>query len=285
MRTKIIGMLLLLILGFCGCSSRHSDLNSPVETLTVPEKRLLAVTNGESFWAITNMLGIAARHEFTVHETNGNYTLVSCYYAGGDDALWLVFHDKTLMKIIEPFSFPELLETYPYQGTTATRIKSWDIDDPGINQRVQKVIDAPALTPDKIANKVNSSAESQTTASRSGNLIPAIFLSGILGKMAPQVANDYVINEDLLERYNGCAAKIGMDTNAIEKLYGKPLRVFTVKDGGMARIYAYGEMRELQVNPQLVFRGLAVVSDVKGQVTAVYSGGFFSAAWKSNSAR
>ena len=54
------------------------------EKLTVSEKTLLAITNGESFETITNSLGIAARLEFAVAEKNGSYTLISCYFASGD---------------------------------------------------------------------------------------------------------------------------------------------------------------------------------------------------------
>jgi hypothetical protein len=278
MRNKHIAILLLAVLGLCGCSSRHSNLDSTIKRLTVPEKTLLAITNGVSFEAITNTFGIAARLEFTCAETNGNYTLISCYFAGGDNALWLVFHDKALMKIIEPFSFPELLETYPYQGTTATRIKSWDIDDPGINDRVKKVIDAPALTHEEVAAELRPYTNADPSSSSS--VTPVFLFSGILGKEAPQIEKDYAINESLLDRYNGCSANIGMDTNEVEKLYGKPLRVFATKSGEIVRIYRYGETRELQVNPQLVFRGLAIVSDAKGQVTAIYSNGFFDDKWK-----
>ena len=277
MRIKPIGILLLAVLGLCGCSSRYSHLDSMIKSLTVPEKTLLAITNGESFEAIRNALGIAARLEFTVTETNGNYTLVSCYFEGGDNALWLVFHDKSLMKTIEPFSFPELLETYPYQGTTATRIKSWDIDDPGVNGRVKKVIDAPALTHEEIAAELRPATN--TSSGSSWNVFPAFLLSGYLWKAAPQIEKDYATNESLLERYDGCSANIGMDTNEVAKLYGKPLRVFTTKNGETARIYGYAGSRELQVNPQLVFRGLAIVSDAKGQVVAIYGNGFFNDEW------
>ena len=268
----------LAAIALMGCSSRHSQLDSMVKRLTVPETTLLAITNGESFEAITNTMGIAARHEFTVAEANGSYTLISCYFAGGDNALWLVFHDKTLLKIIEPFSFPELLETYPYQGTTATRIKSWNIDDPGINDRVKKIIGAPALTHEKIAAELRPDA--YTTSGSSWSIIPAFLLSGTLAKMAPQIEKDYAINESLLESYDGCSANIGMDTNEIEKLYGKPLRSFSTKNGETARIYGFGGNRELQVNPQLAFTGMAVVTDTNGHVTAVYSHAFFNDEWK-----
>jgi hypothetical protein len=275
---KIIQLVLLTIFIFCGCSSRHSHLDSMVKNLTVPEKTLLAITNGESLVTITGNLGIAARHVFTAAETNGNYTLISCYFSGGDNFLWFLFHDKTLIKVIAPFSFPKLVETYPYEGTTASRIKSWDIDDPGIAGRITKLIDAPALTRDQIIDYLRPDTN---TTSRSWNVFPAFILSGFLWKAASQIEKDYETNESLLEHYDGCQANLGMSADDVEKLYGKPLRVFVTKNGETARIYGYGETRELQVNPQLVFAGMAIVCNTNGHVTAIYSGyPFFNDGWK-----
>jgi hypothetical protein len=248
-----------------------------VKRLTVPEKTLLAITNGSSLDAVKNKLGIAARHEFTVAETNGNYTLITCYFSGGDNALWLLFRDKILIKVIAPFSFPELVETYPYQGTTASRTKSWDIDGPVIAGINAKVIDAPALTHDEILNalKPYNGAGMEPL-----NILPAFLLTGSADKWASRIEKDYEINEELSKRYDGCQANLGMSAEDIEKLYGKPLRVFVTKNGETARIYGYGENRELQVNPQLVFTGMAVVTDAKGHVTAIYSHEFFNDEWK-----
>jgi len=253
-----------------------------VKRLTVPEKTLLAITNGESLDTVRSTVGIAARPEFTVAETNGSYTLISCYFSGGDNALWLLFHDQSLFKIIEPFSFPELVETYPYQGTTASRTKSWDINDPGIAGRITKVIDAPALTHDQILNdlKPYSGAGMEPL-----NILPAFLLAGLpagsADKWMSQIEKDYEINEKLFKLYDGCRANLGMSNQDVEVLYGKPLRVITTKNGETARIYGESvESRELQVNPQLAFTGMAVVSDANGRVIAVYSHVFFNDEWK-----
>jgi hypothetical protein len=72
-----------------------------------------------------------------------------------------------------------------------------------------------------------------------------------------------------------------MSNQDVEVLYGKPLRVITTKNGETARIYGESvESRELQVNPQLAFTGMAVVSDANGRVIAVYSHVFFNDEWK-----
>jgi len=247
--------------------------------LTVSEKTFLTITNGETLDTITNVFGLAARHVFTVAEADGNYILINCFVPDADGpSFWLLFRNKILVKTIKPFSFPELLETYPYEGTTATRIKSWDIDDPGIVGRIRTIIDAPAMTHDQVIDDLRPC---KNTTSGSWNVFPAFLLSGFLWKAAPQIEKDYETNEELLKHYDGCQINLGVSADDIEKLYGKPLRVFTTKNGETARIYGYGETRELQVNPLLAFAGLAIVSDASGHVTAIYSGfPFFNEEWK-----
>jgi len=259
-----------------GCTSRYRHINSMVKRLTVPEKTFLAITNGTSLDMVRNTFGIAASHSFTVAETGGNYTLISCFVRNADGpSFWLLFRDKMLFKIIKPFSFPELIETYPYRGTTATRAKSWDIDDPAINGSITKIIDASALTRDEIVNdlKPYSGAGMEPL-----NILPAFLLSGYLWRGLPQLEKGYEINEELSKRYDGCRANLGMNTEDIEKLYGKPLRIFTTKNGETARIY--GDTRYLDINSLIAFTGMAVVSDSKGHVTAIYSNGFFNDEWK-----
>jgi hypothetical protein len=274
---KIIQMVLLNAFVLCGCSSRNSDIDSMVKKLTVSEKTFLAITNGESFEAATNILGIAARLEFMAAETNGNYTLINCFVPDADGpSFWLLFRDKKLFKIIKPFSFPEQMETYPYEGTTASRIKSWDIDDPGITQRIRKVIDAPNITHDDIINDLRPNTN---TTSGSWNVFPAFILSGWFWKVGPKIEKDYKANEQLLEHYYGCQANLGLSAEDVEKLYGKPLRVFSTKNGETARIY--GDTRHLEfMNSLLSFIGLAIVTDAKGRVTAIYSDWFFNEEWK-----
>lgn len=276
MRLKNIGILLMTAFSLCGCSARYSHIDSMVKRLTVPEKTFLTITNGLSLDVMRSTLGIAARHEFTITESNANYTLVSCFVPDADGPnFWLLFRDKTMIKIIQPFSFPELLETYPYQGTTASRVKSWDIDDAGIMGRVRKIIDAPELTHDELLNALKPY---NGKGMQPLNILPAFLLTGYAKRMAPQIEKGYEINEELSKRYDGCQANLGMSTEDIEKLYGKPLRVFTTKNGQTARIY--GDTRYLEINSLLAFGGMAVVSDAKGQVTAIYSHQFFNDEWK-----
>jgi hypothetical protein len=174
-----------------------------------------------------------------------------------------------------------MLETYPYEGTTASRPKSWDVDDPGIEGRIRRIIRSQAVTHDQIEAELNSFEIRSQRRSPSSfwSFIPALLLSGIMSKAVPVIDHDYQTNVGLVERYDGTAIDIGADEKDVERIYGEPLRKFKTKDGGTAWIYAYGEERPLQVNPLLRFGGLAVVCNPQGKVAAVYSNGFFCDAW------
>jgi len=280
MRFRTINTLLLSVaFTVCGCFSHDNNLKSTVKRLTVSEQTFLAITNGLSLDVVVDTLGISAFHSFTVAGTNGTHTLISCHTAGDLSVFWLLFRDKRLIKIIVPFTLPGYLEKYPYQGTTATRIKPWAIDDVVIMEWVKEIVDAPALSHEQMKDylKPYSGVSSHPNIF---SILPAFILSGIAEKMAPQIEKDYKINEELATRYNGCLANLGMDTEDVEKLFGKPLRVFTTKNKQTVRIYGYGDNRELQVNPQLAFNGMAVVNDTNGHVMAIYSHEFFNAKWK-----
>jgi len=136
MRFRTINTLLLSVaFTVCGCFSHDNNLKSTVKRLTVSEQTFLAITNGLSLDVVVDTLGISAFHSFTVAGTNGTHTLISCHTAGDLSVFWLLFRDKRLIKIIVPFTLPGYLEKYPYQGTTATRIKPWAIDDVVIMDR------------------------------------------------------------------------------------------------------------------------------------------------------
>jgi hypothetical protein len=274
---------LLMLLSFCGCSKHQSpseDIDLIVKRLVVPEKYVLAITNGSSLLAVKNALGTAVFHEFTIAETNGDYTLMGCRVSPEDSSdLWLLFHSNILTKIIEPTSAE--VEKYPYQGTTATRIRRWDIDDIG---RITKIIESPALTREQIVAEVekldstNHKVGRTTVGDEMGNMVWASVIRDFNAKMAPRMKKDYEINQELLKRYDGSLVVVGMETDEVVKLYGKPQRVFSTKH--METVRVFGDDRELEVNPAHLFSWVAVVFDAQGRVTSVCSRDFFCDDWK-----
>jgi hypothetical protein len=279
MQLRKIGALFaiaLILFTFCVCSKHSSqlqDIDSMVNKLAVPDNTILAITNGSSLEAIRNALGSAARHEFTIRTTNGEYTLISCLVFAGDGVnFWLLFHNTRLAKIIWPLS-PEM-ETYPYRGTTASRIKSWNIED---TDKIKKTIGSSGLTDDQIQVLLDDTRRADQTAGKSGN-IPSAVLSGFDQLMAPRMKDDYTLNQQLRNQYDGCRVNLGMDVQEVEKLFGKPLRVFHTESGKTVRVY--GDSRDLQVNPAYVFSCIAVVFDAHEAVASIYSHEFFNDDWK-----
>lgn len=269
MRIKIL--ILWALLFAVACSFAATRISSIAKNLVVPEKTFLTITNGTSLEAVRAKLGIAARHEFTILETAGNYILINCLVGNGT-SFDLLFRDKSLIKIIRPPSFPELKETYLFRGTPATRMRDWDIGE--TPKLVSKAMSAPALTHDQIITYLKPD---EGLKSKRGNVLPAFLATDFFSKMAPRIKKDYQTNQELLERFDGCRAEIGMHVDAVDKVYGKPLRVLSMAGAQTARIY--GEDSKLEINPMYRFSNVAVVFDARGQAKAIYSHGFFCEGW------
>jgi len=281
----------------CGCISNYGQsrvIDSLVKKLTVSKETFLTITNGSPLEAVTNILGIAARHEFTVSENKTNYTLIDCLECpngkvGDDNDIYLLFRDNILVKMMRPVSFPELRETYPYEGTTATRAKPWDIGE--TPRLVRKTIDAPALTQSEMVDYLKPyDGKGMQHASIAENVFLAGAFAGVTVLTAgyplwtwqqgnKELKNDYETNEVFLKLYDGCRASLGMSVDKVDALYGKPLRVLPMKNGQSARIY--GDSRDFEnFNPGEQFSCVAVVFNPRGNVTAIYSSGYFCDEWK-----
>jgi hypothetical protein len=278
---------------FCGCISTYGqsrEIESLVKKLTVSKKTFLTITNGSSLDAVTNILGFAARHEFTVSEKKTNYTLIDCRECPNgnvddDNDIYLLFRDNILVKMMRPVSFPELRETYKYSLTAATRAKPWDIGE--TPRLVRKTINAPALTQSEMVDYLkpyDGKGMEQPNIAEDIMFAGVVALAGPVGwsnmhKDEKELKNDYETNEMFLKLYDGCRASLGMSLEKVDALYGKPLRVLPMKNRQTARIY--GDSREFEnFNPGEQFSCVAVVFNPRGNVTAIYSDGYFCDDWK-----
>ena len=271
MQRKILRFATIATIGFCGCISTYSQNASMEKKLVVPEKTFLEITNGSSLDAVRSTLGIAAHHEFTVSERKINYTLIDCSVCSSgniDDVedFWLLFQDKTLVKKLVP-----------------TRPKPANITE--MSKLVRKTINAPAATESQMVDYLkpyDGKGKDSTSASATILTAGAMALTGGLSKMqqnTKQLENDYETNEMFLKLYDGCRAGLGMSVTEIDALFGKPLRVLSMKNRQTARIY--GDNRNLEnIKPWLLFSCVAVVFDAQGNVAAIYSDDFFSDEWK-----
>jgi hypothetical protein len=180
MKIRHPSIILLAIFGFCGCSPHAGQsIESMEKALIVPAKTFLAVTNGMSLSAVRDTFGIAARHEFTASSDEREYILISCL-VGMDDNIddslpfCMLFRDNILIKLISPV--PAELEEYPYEETTATRVKPWDIED---TKRVMESINAPALTHAQIIDDLRPY---KGPGMERMSVLPAFLLTGYFGK-------------------------------------------------------------------------------------------------------
>jgi hypothetical protein len=274
--------LVLMCLALTGCSKRNTSLDE-ISRITQPliasKETFLAITNGSAFEMVTNALKDGIFHEFTASEPDGEYMVLGCRTSDDFPDFWLLFLNNKLSKIIGPVA-PEM-EFYPYQGTTASRVKSWDIGD---TIRIRKTLNSQVPTREQILSVLSTTDRQNITDARSvgdlvGGVIWASKMRNFNEAMALRVEKDYKINEELLKRYDGCRVKIGMDAKEVAKVYGEPLRMFPTKTEGLVRIF--GDERSLEVSPKFLFSCVAVVFDSGERVTAVYSHDFFNDDWKS----
>jgi hypothetical protein len=250
-----------------------------IRKVLVSDKTILAIKKGAFLDEVKNVLGIAARHEFTVSLPNGTYTLISCLGTDPDgNRFWFLFHDQVLEKMIYPLPPPS--ERVPYEGTTATRGKSWDIDD---QTRIINTIAGPALTQDQVAADLKPyDGKGESWSVVPAALIVAVLTAGpIQFRYMDYIRDEYKVNFDYLSRYDGCKASLGMSGEQIEAMFGKPLRVFYGKNGEIVRIY--GRTRVFDLNWSYRFSGLAIVIDTQDHVTAVYGDQFFDDSWAGRS--
>jgi hypothetical protein len=252
-----------------------------IKRVLVSDRTILAIKQGTSLDEARKTLGIAARHEFTVSQPDGTYTLISCLGPDPDGTHFLyLFHNQAMEKMI---SFPRAeLERFPYRGTTASRIKPWAVDD---QTRIIKAIAAPAWSQTDIIRALKPNP--YTGPGESWDLVPAALFVGIATAGPIQFRfmnyerNEYRVNFDYLSRYDGCKASLGMSGEEVEAMFGKPLRVFSGKDGEIVRIF--GRTKIFEVNTSCAFSGMAIVIDAQDRVIAVYRDGFFNHNWAGRS--
>lgn len=238
-----------------------------ISYLYADKARFLTVTNGMSLANVMAVVGGTARHGFTVQEDGAIHVLVSYDFDNGVN-LSLVFRDGRLSKIIQPQGCPELLERYPYKGTTATRTLPWTIDQ-AYSLIAVRALETPPLSAETVRNKL---AYSHTGEPQ----FPSWLVKGLVSQMAPRMKQDYATNRKLIENYNGLRVQLGMTPRQVEDTLGRPLHITQRSEEETVGIY--GQNVELAVNPLLVYSCVAVVFR-EGKAARVFSRGTFCKDW------
>lgn len=269
-----VALYIFLICFGCSCSFENkTDIELLVNKLCVSKETFLKIKIGASLTEVKKIFGRAERHEFTVSVSykNGEYALIGCCVDIGQGInQWLLFRNDILINF--PAWVPCDMEEVPYEGTTWRRRKSWNIED---MTRVEKVIAAPTRTLDEIRAYFNSVQPNERTKGEPAKIMLPFWLYA--KTMGAKIKKDYQTNWELLGRYDGYLAKIGMTIKEVDKLYGKPLRSFSTKDGCLVRIY--GDTRHLEIDPQYKFSCIAVIFDTHGRVTKIFSHSFLNDEW------
>jgi hypothetical protein len=268
---------LITVVVLCGCHPETESLrtaNSMTTPLAISTKLFLTITNGSSLNHVRNLCGTVARHEFTVLRNDSQFTLVSCYVCTDKKiedscSFYFLFRNDVLEKVQDLDSEPP--ERIPYQGTTMTRTKPWNIED---TTEITKAINAPPLSQTQIAHLLHPD---KVTNSHPLNVLPAFLATGFFDKILPKIRQAYKTNEILLQRYDGCRVSIGMNVGNVEVQFGTPTHIFLTKSGFTVRVY--GSEEELDVNPMFQYSPVAVLFDDRGLAKAVYSDAFFCDQW------
>ena len=275
------GLLAALICSGTSCTVKNT---TDVETLRkiqfVDEETFLSITNGTSLADVKMKLGPAVRHQFTSVQEGHTWTLIRCFLHTGDEESYtfyqLLFRDDALLKTIGWIQMER--EVYPYQGTTATRSKAWDIED---SKYVRKAIEAPAVAPEQIRTKLKDARETMEAHKGEGN-IPRVVGYLFAHAFHAKTKKGYPVNEELRRRFDGCRVSIGMTTNEVQALYGDPLHTVVTKNGLTAQVYGDDRYLGNAVDSFLLLPYLAVVFIPEGRVVAVYSDLFFCKDWYPN---
>ena len=229
-----------------------------------------------------DLLGTAGLHEFTYRKDNRTYVLTT-YYAGmgSEPKSAIHFHglyrDDSLLRVLR--SLPKNLERYAYRGTTASRQKTWPVED---ESRIHEILSLPGLSGREVSAVIDQYLQ---PLPQSEPQIPP-FLVHSLATMtgySARIAKGYERNRELLHRFDGHRIELGMSRAKVDALLGDPAHVEAITPTLSLSIYAiklYGDAPDerLEINPLYQFSPLAVVFK-NGETARVYSQGFISRDW------
>lgn len=265
-----------LLACFGNSCSRPSEVETIRRKQFVNEDAFLAITNGALLTDVTMKLGPATRHQFTVAEGGHIWTLIRCFLHTGNEESYtyyqMLFCDGILEKTLGSIRMER--EKYAYRGTTATRAKPWGVED---TKYVKMALESPAVTHEQISAKLKYARMTMEKYKGNGN-IPALVGLLFAPALNRRYNEEFLVNEGLRHKYDGCRASIGMTMQQVDALYGEPLRVYTTNTGLITRIYG-AHRYSADVDHFFLFPYVAVLFDPAGKVTNIYSDLYFCNDW------
>jgi hypothetical protein len=228
--------------------------------------------SGISLDSFRNRMGLAARHQFTVKESDGTYTLARCFFSEDDDEFLYLFRDKSLVKVVSPLALVRLGET----GAN---------DDDDTAKIIATVVNAPPVSHKNVLDELKPEPEYS-----SDNSLPVWSVIPLGAAAALHLGSDVLdtihlgpsvlATRKLLARYSGFKLDLGIDEPHVIRLFGKPSGIIHLHQEETMYIYYDDSHRQSSVNDQFTFHGMAVVMSPAGVVTECLSDDFFNPHWK-----
>jgi hypothetical protein len=250
---------------FGSCSSEPTASRYPF----AKGDELVMLGPGTSVPVVRELVKSPGLNLFTVQRENSVFSLIE-FRVGDDDGtgvtVWSLFRNGLLEKFVD-WQKPAL-EEYLYQGTTASRLKSWSVYD---ETRIDACIGASALTKKEIAGRVALS-KAREEPQLSTDLMQMIGSK----KRRKKLLVEYRKNAQYLKVYDGQKITLGMSVIEVERRYGKPLLRRAVDEKRSIALYASGI--RLEVHPELEYSPVCVEFEAD-RVLKVLGKSFFSPDW------
>ena len=219
-------LLLVLLAHACGCrSAGHS--NAPRSNPEI----LLKASPGISQAQLETLTGIPARHQFTALRDDKTLRCVSYYFSSYNQYFYFVFTNDALGKIALAPSYESAS-----RGWKRAKRARWRTREP--DERLEVVLNAPALTPDDI---VLAGAQKYKPGTDPG-LTSAFIIVGVIGapiivaRMPAEMARKRE-RRSLAQRFDPFRVRLGMSVAEVEQMFDAPHLTETLEDGSELRYY------------------------------------------------
>jgi hypothetical protein len=259
-----------------GCNDEINDYG--IEALNW--NMFKAINIGDSLIKFQKKYSKAIRHQFTITENGNIYKYFYIFVASKPaidklSSIGLLYKNGELIKFIDPGAIVYKMEEVLYEGTPASRIVSWSIND---NYYINNIFN---LKP--ISKKHFKPELTDTTDYNKGmeplKILPAFAISYILfGAQTVKLKKQYTLNKQFLKEYDSSKINIGMTVKEVEDIYNKPQKIFNLKNNEEVRLYGSSTKLDL-VFYRVRYSWFAVVFR-SGKVSKVLSNSFFNQDWK-----
>ena len=219
----------LVFLGFLGpvCQCRTAEYNS---TETSPAI-LLKVSTGISPTNLEQLIGVPARHQFTVLRSNETVRCVSYSFVSYNTCFFFVFTNDALGKIVLRPDYESAR-----RGWRRAKRARWRTDEP--DERLEVVLNAPALTRDDFLLASNEKYKPEVDPGLTLAAITAgIIASPVIIARTPERIAEHREMQALAKRFDPYRVRLGMTVAEMEQMFDAPHHTETLEDGSELRYY------------------------------------------------